>query len=926
MSYVVTSLASHEAAETSRANAALSRIRWVALLVAFGYYLTAKIGFAFVLQPDSVSTLWMPNSILLAGLLLVPKRSWWIILIAACPAHCVAQIQAAVPTAMILPLFISNSFQALIGAFFIAYFVGDGLRFGKLRDLTAFLLFGVFLAPFLTSFLDVFVVRHNGLGIDSNWQIWRVRCLSNTLATLTLVPAIIAWVNGGVNAVRTAGWWRYLEAALLSAGLFTVCLLVFNSPLSLADKTPSLLYWPLPFLLWATVRFGPQGVSTALLLVMFLAIRGAKQGQGPFVENSAAENALSIQWFLIVVSVPLMALAAVIEERRSAERAARQNEEHLALAMNAAQMGTWEWNISANTAKWSDETKRMFGYLPGDPEGTPEQFLASVHPEDSPFVEQSIDRAINDRTPYEAEFRVLQPDGSIRWVRGKGKVVNDESGNTVRMIGINADITARKQAQEILRRTQEQLARAEAFSLVMLTHVGLDGSWLRVPPTLCELLGYTEQELLSGTFKDITHPDDFDADWNQCQRLIRGEIKSFDLEKRYLHKQGQVLWVFLSCSVVEDDAGKPVHFITYIKDITDRKFAEQALLESNERNQAILRALPDLMFLQTKEGVYLDYYARNPQDLLVPPETFLGKNIRDVMPADLANRILECMAQVNGSVDTTVLEYSIELANEERYFEARLVRAEGDKVLSIVRDITESRRAADALRNSEEKLLLSNRQGRELAARLITAQESERRRIALLLHDDLSQNIAAIGVAISRLKRRPPATTELMAAELDQLGAQTNELTTQIRKLSHQLHPDVLEHVGLVAALESEVAEFGHSEHIQMEFKAELKSEHIPPDVSVCLYRVAIEALRNVSRHSGATSARIALAEDDLCFSLEVADSGHGFDVERARRGSGLGLISAEERVKLLQGSFLVRSQPESGTVVVAQIPLARQL
>src|SRR6267142_5700338 len=299
----------------------------------------------------------------------------------------------------------------------------------------------------------------------------------------------------------------------------------------------------------------------------------------------------------------------------------------------------------------------------------------------------------------------------------------------------------------------------------MVTRVALDGTWLKVPPTLCELVGYTEQELLSGKFKDITHPDDFEADWSQCQRLIRGEIKSFDLEKRYIHKDGHTLWVDLNCLVVEDDAGKPVHFITYIRDITDRKFAEQALLESNERNQAILRALPDLMFLQNKQGIYLDYYARDRQDLYVPPESFLGKNISEVMPRELAELVKEGIARLDGTVETQVLEYTLEIHHEERHFEARLVRAEGDKVLSIVRDVTEARRAADALRSSEEKLLLSNRESRELAARLITAQESERRRIALLLHDDLSQNIAAMSMAISRIKHKPPVSNELMVAE-----------------------------------------------------------------------------------------------------------------------------------------------------------------
>ena len=344
-------------------------------------------------------------------------------------------------------------------------------------------------------------------------------------------------------------------------------------------------------------------------------------------------------------------------------------------------------------------------------------------------------------------------------------------------------------------------------------------------------------------------------------------------------------------------------------------------MESNERTQGILRALPDLMFLQTKDGVYLDYYARDPRELLVPAEQFLGKNVRDVLPPELAERLIECFDRLDGSVDTQEMEYALPLNGKERYFEARMVSVAGDKVLSIVRDVTASRLAADALRRSEEKLLESNRQTRALAARLITAQESERRRISLLLHDDLSQSIAALGMTISRLKRKPPTSNERMVEELDELGRSTNELTTQIRKLSHQLHPDVLEHVGLVAALQSEVGEFRHNEQIKVDFDAHMKSDKIPLDISACLYRVVIEALRNISKHSGAQTASVVLAENDDSFTIEVSDSGHGFDVEKAKRGSGLGLISAEERVKLLRGSFQVRSKPKGGTVLTASVP-----
>ena len=916
MSDAVLTRAAGARAKTSN-DPALRRAVLVALLASAGYFFTAKIGFAFALQPGPVSTLWMPNSILLAALLLVPRRSWWIVVLAAFPAHFASEVQGGVPTLISLLLFVSNSVQALIGAVGISYFVRDQLRFDRFRDLAGFVFFGAFLAPLLSSFLDIGAWRYS-----SYWEIWRIRFFSNVLAAITLIPVIVTWADADIKGALKASLGRWVEVGILTVSLFVVGLVVFSSHPVGGDKTPWLLYCPLPFLLWAAVRFGPLGASTSVLLVMFMAIFGATHGHGPFVGNSSAYNALSIQGFLIFISVPLLALAAVIQERFRAEEAARRNEERLAIAMTAARMGTWEWDIQKNTASWSDETKRFFGLSPDDPEASSEEFYSMIHPADRSFVEQAVNRAVSEGSPYEAEFRMPQPDGSVRWVRGKGTVLCDEAGKPLRMIGLNADITERKQAEEALLQSEARLARTEDFSLVMVTHVGLDGRWLKVPPTLCELVGYTEQELLAGQFKDITHPDDFEADWSQCLRLIRGEIRSFDLEKRYIHKDGRTIWIYLNCSVVEDDNGQPIHFVTYIRDITGRKFAEQALLESNERNQAILRALPDMMFLQTREGDYLDYYARDHGSLLVPSEAFLGKNVRDILPPELAEQVMDCISRLAGN-ETQVLEYSLQIGNEERYFEARLVAAEGDKVLSIIRDVTDARRAADALRRGEEKLLQSNREIRGLAARLMSAQDSERTRIAHLLHDDVGQNIAALGVAISRLKRRLPAGSSEMVTELDRLGQHTNDLTAQIRRLSHQLQPEVLEHLGLVAALESQVAEFGHEEQIAVKINADIRRD-IPLDISVCLYRVALEALRNVSRHSGASSANISLREDGIFLILEVSDPGRGFDVEKAKRESGIGLASAEERVKLLQGTVEIRSNPQAGTTLIARVPLAR--
>ena len=140
-----------------------------------------------------------------------------------------------------------------------------------------------------------------------------------------------------------------------------------------------------------------------------------------------------------------------------------------------------------------------------------------------------------------------------------------------------SDLAEKRRISDSLKKAEEQLKQTENFSLVMTTHVGLDGSWLKVPKTLCDLLGYTHEELLSSKFKSVTHPDDFLADWSQCQRLINGEIKSFVLEKRYIHKDGEIIWVDLNCSIVLDEENKPLHFLTYIRDITERKNLEEKL-------------------------------------------------------------------------------------------------------------------------------------------------------------------------------------------------------------------------------------------------------------------------------------------------------------------------------------------------------------
>ncbi len=538
-----------------------------ALLVGAGYYVGAKIGFALTFQPHPVSTLWPPNSILFATLLLTPRRMWWFYLLAAFPAHLLVQINQDIPATMILCWFVSNCSEALIGASVLRYLTRSEVRFDNTHHVWVFILASL-LGPFLSSFLDAAFVELNRFGNSPYWAVFRMRFFSNVLASLTLVPLIVTWRRVKFAALKSESWNRYLEAGLLVIGFLIVGTVSFSSRISGGSMKPALLYLPLPFLLWAAIRFGPRGSSTALIVASLFEIWGAIHGLGPFATQSAEMNALSVQLFLILASMPLMFLAALIKER--------------------------------------------------------------------------------------------------------------------------------EQAQEIAFQEGEQLEQA---------------------------------------------------------------------------------------------------------------------LDSEQR-------------------------------------------------------------------------------------------------------------ASRALSDSQEKLRQSHNQIRKLLGRLIDVQEAERRRISRELHDDLNQKIATLSMSISQLKRKVPQQDGQLVADLDQLRKTANGLTDEVRRLSHQLHPAVLEHLGLVPALESYIASFSDEEQINVQFTADIGEVRIPFQTSICVYRVAVEALRNVARHSGAASAAVSLKRSQKVLELQVSDSGKGFDVETSRQGGGLGLISIEERLRVLQGDCDVSSAPERGTTLVARVPL----
>ena len=303
--------------------------RWLppALAVAVAYYLAARLGFALTLKPYPISTLWPPNALLLAVLLLARTRDWWWLLAAALPAHLLAELQSGVPKVMVLGWYASNCSEALIGAGLVRAFVPGRLRLNSLHDAAILLLGAAFAAPLLSSFLDAALVRLIGWGETAYWDLVTNRFFANVLAQMTIVPLVLAWAAMLAPGMRRMTGARFTEAAGLAIGLIGICIYVFDVPHP--NVSPALYYLPLPFLLWAAVRFGPTGIATALPLMTVATIWGAVHGLGPFAGRPPFETAREMQIFLVAVSVPLLLLAIALDDRERLERESRAQLTHL---------------------------------------------------------------------------------------------------------------------------------------------------------------------------------------------------------------------------------------------------------------------------------------------------------------------------------------------------------------------------------------------------------------------------------------------------------------------------------------------------------------------------------------------------------------------------------------------------------------------
>jgi PAS domain S-box-containing protein len=392
-------------------------------------------------------------------------------------------------------------------------------------------------------------------------------------------------------------------------------------------------------------------------------------------------------------------------------------------------------------------------------------------------------------------------------------------------------------------------------------------------------------------------------------------------EWRAVWPDGSIHWIAGRWQALTDQSGEASRVIGVNIDATQRKRAEEVLLEVNrslEAQAALLQSREDLLKIFVKNvpaGVamldrdmrYLQVSDRWCADYSVDSSQVVGRSHYELFP-DMPPRWEEMHRRaLNGETLR---------ADEDRWdredgttwvcWEIRPWRTPSGLVggiLIFAEDITHRKQM-------EETISGMNR-------RLIESQEQERARIGRELHDDINQRLAMLAIELEQLQDNPSEVQN----RVQELRKTTSEISDDVQALSHELHSSKLEYLGVVAGIKSWCNEFAERQRMEINFNGHV-STPIPHEVGICLFRVLQEGLHNAAKHSGVKQVEVQFAEHSDTIQLAILDSGRGFDVEAAREGRGLGLTSMQERVKLLNGTITIESRPKCGTSIHVRIPL----
>ena len=369
----------------------------------------------------------------------------------------------------------------------------------------------------------------------------------------------------------------------------------------------------------------------------------------------------------------------------------------------------WEADLKQNAFTFvSEQIERILGYSRDYWLEDFGNWVNSIHKDDREWVLKECRAVAEKGEDHTLDYRALTADGRTVWIHDVVHVICDDQGRAVALRGVMFDITKRRNAEIAKQASERQRLRSEQFSLVMTTQLGLDGRWEKVSKRFCEFLGYSEGELLGQPCVEVTYPQDTNPTLKKMRSILDGQADSFEGEKRYIRKDGRVVWAFISWSIVRDAEHRPLHYITYVRDINRQKRMELALRRSEEKHRSLVEHAPVGIYELDLSGRFTSMNRKGLEMLGVEHESrILGLHFV-VAVGETDRRKITALINKAYRRESTELEFASRLEGKTRVFSASFIPIQNDagqvtKLMGILRDITDYKKAEVALIQSNER-------------------------------------------------------------------------------------------------------------------------------------------------------------------------------------------------------------------------------
>ncbi len=436
--------------------------------------------------------------------------------------------------------------------------------------------------------------------------------------------------------------------------------------------------------------------------------------------------------------------------------------------------------------------------------------------------------------------------------------------------------------------------------------------WLRIT-------GYSRKDLLGKSFFNLLKTEYYNPSLDRHRRKLRGEVIPGPFEMVIVKKDG--IDVNIEFTSVHTTYKGKIANVAYIRDITERKIAENVVKESKIRLQSVLSSIDDWVYVFDRDGRFLSCHPESTKDIYNTKGDFIGKKHSEVMPVRIDKMFSEAFNKNKEGI-VTDYEYSRCLNGKRKWINVKLspmfIDGNFNGSVAVIRDITQRKQVEQKLRDSQKQL-------RALSVHLQYVREEERKDIAHKIHEDLGQLLTAVKIDLSWLQKQMLQQNEIPLNKMEEILKLIDMSIQIVKGVSAELRPGLLYELGLLAAIEWQTEEFQKLTGVKCNLKSIPCKIVMEQELAVTLFSVFQELLTNIFRHSKAANVDIFLKKQERKITLVVNDDGQGITEQQINEPQSLGLIGVRERVQYWGGIVTIVGIPNEGTSVTVVIPLNKK-